>query len=293
MPIPSIPASPSLPAAGTVLQKRFAQIGDLLLGGVDDHGSRVYLEALEGWDGASGTTLEISQRASDDGAWLGEAYLPARLLNAVVTVNAASFPAGSRSLQRLLSLVPRAAVAEMAVTDHDEQLVADVVQSGEILATRKGALIRLSVPLVAPDPRRYDPEPVTLATGLPSTTGGLRAPFRTPVRVQAVVASGVLTAVNDGTHPTHPVLTVVGPCPPFTITNRTSGASMRFHDSVPAGRSLVLDCRNRTALMDGTTPRYVTGVWPTYDPGANDVAFTADTFDAQALLVSEHRHAYL
>lgn len=292
MPIPAGPTPGSAFTPGVVIQPRFAVIGDLLLGGVDDYGSALFLNDLSGWDGATGTTLDSEQRVADDGAWLSDAYLPARLLEATLTVTGMSFEATTQSLSRLVGLVPAKQPAEMVVTTFGTQLAADVVQSGDILSSQKGHVARLSVPLEAPDPRRYSVDTVTLATGLPVSSGGLRLPFRTAVRVQGSTEAGGFTATNDGNVTTWPIFTVFGPCPAFTITHRGTSQVLRYHEDVPADHFVVVDVTARSALFDGVAARYVTGSWFGYAPGDNDIAFTAATYDADALLVSEHRHAF-
>lgn len=292
MPIPAGPTPGSTFIPGTVLQPRFAVIGDLILGGVDDYGSAVFLNDLSGWDGATGTTLSSEQRVADDGAWLSDAYLPARMIEATITVSGLGFEAASASLGRLVALVPDRAPAEMVVTNHGTQLAADVIQSGDILSSQKGHVAKLSIPLEAPDPRRYGVDVVTLATGLPVSSGGLRAAFRLPIRVLGTVLAGSIQAVNEGTVSTRPTFTVYGPCPAFTITHRATARVLRYHEDVPVGHHVVIDVASRTALLDGVAPRYVTGSWFEYAPGVNDIAFSAATHDPGALLVSEHRNAW-
>jgi hypothetical protein len=151
---------------------------------------------------------------------------------------------------------------------------------------------RFSIALTAPDPRRYAVGITRAETGLPSTSGGLSLPVSLPVSIGATVTSGVLSATNDGNMGTRPTLAVYGPVAPFALTHRGTGQTLRFHESVPAGRFLLLDTDRRRALLDGTAGRRVTGSWFEYGPGINEVAFTAATYDPDARLVSEHRSAW-
>jgi hypothetical protein len=91
---------------------------------------------------------------------------------------------------------------------------------------------------------------------------------------------------------THPTFTVVGPSPRFSITHRATGRTLSFAEPVAVGRSLTIDTDRRTALLDGTASRVVTGTWFDYEPGVNEVAFSAPTYDSSALLVSTHRSAW-
>lgn len=295
MPIPTssgtVDPAVNIRPAGQHLSHVTASLDGFLLGAVHSSGVNVHVD-ISGWEGAPASTGQTTQRANDHGAWLDDAWYSARFPELLVRLRGASWDHVTSVLTELLATVPVSGTVELLVYDGN-LLTAQVRQSGEVGVKRHGAAADVSIGLVAPDPRRYSPEVVTHSTGLPATTGGLRLPFRTPVRVVADVESGLITVSNDGTIETHPTFTVLGPSPTFTIINRTTGAALRFHDDVPAGRSLVIDTRDRTALMDGTSPRYVSGTWPAYLPGVNQVAFTAGTHDPQATLVSEHRHAYL
>lgn len=277
---------------GTIVQQRFAFLGDVLLGGVDDFGTVVYLNDLAGWEGSTGTTLQTENRSAADGAWVSPANLPGRVIEVTLTLQGRSFSDVAKSLRRISGQVPLNAPVDLVVNDHGDELMAGVIQGGEVLSTQKASHARASLSLFAEDPRRYSVDLVTASTGLPLTTGGLRLPFRLPQRVAGVVQLGIITATNDGNLDTPPVFTVVGPCPPFMLTHRGTSKTLRYHEAVPAGRTVVIDTATQTVLLDGVAPRYVTGSWFTYAPGRNEVAFTADTYDADASVVSQHRNAW-
>lgn len=269
-------------------------LGDLVLGATDEHGVEWLLEGLSGWD-AVGSTGSVEQRASDHGGWLSPAFYAPRLVEVSGSLLAASWDAASRALDRLWQAVPLSTLDTLYVAETERTLTALVRQEGDPLTERRGGWARFSLSLIAPDPRRYAVDVTTVETGLGSTAGGLSLPVTLPLSIAADTTSGVLVAVNGGNMGTRPTLTVHGPVDPFTITHRGGegvSRTLRYHEAVPAGRFLVIDTDKRTALLDGTTTRRLTGTWFEYEPGDNEVVFSATSYSSTARLVSEHRNAW-
>ncbi len=167
-----------------------------------------------------------------------------------------------------------------------------VRQEGEFNVEGTQTVTRFSLSLLAPDPRKYAVDVTSAETALPSSAGGLSLPLSLPVSVGATVTAGVLTVTNRGNTAAPAVLTVVGPCPPFTITRRGSGESLRFTEALPAGRTLVIDTYRNRALLDGTALRVLSGSWFNLAPGVNEIAFSASSYDPAARLRIESRSAW-
>lgn len=276
--------------AGDVLQRRYATIGDLLFGGIDPFGTRVYLVDIKGWH-SSGTTGSVQQRAADDGGWLTPAYLTPRPVELVLRLRGRDFPSIGSSLDRIINSVPVKALADLNVFDHAQQLVAAVRQNGDILVDRKAAAATVSIPLIAPDHRRYSPVLEVASTGLPTSSGGLSLPVRLPVSLGATSTTGRVLILNSGNESTPPIFTVHGPCPPCTITQLGTGRQLQVPDAIPAGHFLTIDVDKHTALLDGTASRVVTGTWFMLPPGESQVAFTGGPYDPGANLQVAWRSA--
>lgn len=92
-----------------------------------------------------------------------------------------------------------------------------------------GVSVQFQVPLLAPDPRRYDATP------------------------QTVASSGSFSATNNGDLPTPPVLTVVGPATNVSLRNSSLANTpfVRFNGSIAGGAVLTIDFANLTANVDG------------------------------------------
>lgn len=282
---------PGVPGDG--LQPRSASLGATVFGAADPYGTLVYLTDVKGWYGATGTTGTVSQRASDHGGWADPAYLPPRVIELSLTLVGSAFSTVEQSCELITGALPLSTLQTLMLISPDGSArQADVRQNGDVFTTQKGATAVMSVSLIAPDPRRYSIELTTAQTGLPQTSGGLSLPISLPVSIGATMDSGVLTVVNAGNVSTRPVFQVVGPAPAGSIVHRATGRTLTWHDPIGAGRTLVINTDQRRALLDGTANRVVTGTWFDYDPGVNEVAFTAATYDAAALLVSSHRSAW-
>lgn len=269
-----------------------AVLGDITWGTVDQYGVRVHLAGLTGWWDPAPTTGGIEQRSNADGGWVPPAFSAPRIIHATLRLRGSSWAHLNRTIAALSASIPRRALETLYVDDHGDLLQADVRQEGDVLISRYGAGAEMSIALVAPDPRRYGTELVRVPTGLPRFVGGLSLPLSVPVSVGASVVAGAISVTNDGNESTHPTFLIAGPTPPSSITHLGTGRTIRIPEAVAVGHTLVIDTATRQALLDGISPRLVTGAWFDYDPGRNDIAFGATTYDPAALLVSEHRSAW-
>lgn len=264
-------------------------LGGFTVGETRDNGARVHLAQLTGWWDPAASTGAATQRANDHGAWIGPAYYGPRILGVLARIDGTS-PADSMTIAGLLlRAVPLDQLAEVSVKDEAETLTARVRQEGDPLLDRKGNRVTVSLSLLAPDPRRYGP-PATADTGLAATTGGLSLPIVLPVSLGATASAGTLTVTNAGDMDSYPVFTVTGPCAPFTVSD-AAGRQLAYADTVPAGRTLVIDTALRSALLDGIANRVVTGTWLRLTPGINQFSFKASSYDAASRLAIAYRSA--
>jgi hypothetical protein len=148
-----------------------------------------------------------------------------------------------------------------------------------------------SLSLLAPDPRKYDVTSRSVSLVLPIASGGIAPPLTPPLTITGSTSQSQATLTNDGTVATFPTFVLSGPCPPATIANLTTGEALRVLDAVPAGQTLVIDVLNGTATTGGQSRR-VLGTWWGLVPGANEVAFWAESYDAAAGLQVSYRSAW-
>lgn len=297
-------------SAGTILANVTALLGEQFLGAVDDYGAELFVTRVGGWWSGTGSTGEVTQRVADHGGWSNQPYRTPRHIELDVEVRAVDYDACTAAIERVIGAIPLRSDT-LIITSGTEALQATVQQDGDPVLSRAEDVsdnkppgwAKITVPLMAPDPRRYAVAPVTTSTGLPQTAGGLslnNGSLTLPLSIGATLSSGLLRVTNAGNMDSPPTLVVQGPCPPFTLSGRTIGTggtprpagTLRFTDAIAAGRSLIIDTANHRALLDGTAPRTVTGTWFTYAPGNNEVSFSASTYDPAALLTSTHRDAW-
>lgn len=276
---------------GATLHAGQLMLGDIVLGSTDDYGVEWVLEGLTGWD-AVASTGSVEQRANDHGGWASPAHYAPRVLEVTGSLFAGSWDGASRALDRLWQAVPLSTLDTLYVAEGARTLTADVRQEGDPLAERNGGWARFSLSLIAPDPRRYSVSVSSVETGLPTSSGGMALPLAFPLTLGATLDSGVLSVTNEGNMSTRPTLTVYGPVDAGSVTHLGTGRTLRWHEAIPADRFLLIDTDKRRALLDGTAARPVTGTWFEYEPGVNEVAFSAATFNTSARLTSEHRSAW-
>lgn len=274
-------------------------IGDTLLhawySDADEHGVKWGLTQLDGWfDGWEGVGA-VEQRSHQDGAWVSPQYASARLLSVGGSVESYSWDAVTQAWDRLLAQIPFRTLSPVSVTTGEgsvPEMTALVRQSGKpILFERRAGRAKFSLSLVAPDPRRYAATSRSATLVLPLLSGGIAPPLTPPLTVTGSTTVSQATLANDGTVLTYPILELAGPCPPARIVNLTTGEALRVVDPVPAGQILVIDVQRGIATTGGQSRR-VLGSWWGLAPGANEVAFYADGYDAAATLDISYRSAW-
>jgi hypothetical protein len=274
-------------------------IGDVLLHAyyghpTDEHGVQWGLTKLDGWfdgwDGSGG----VDQRSYADGAWVSPQYAGPRVIHVDGRFEAPSWDAATRAWDRLLAQLPFRQLATLRVSTGEGTLpeqTALVRQHQKPVLTRRDNRANFSLSLLAPDPRRYDSTSRSVSLVLPVLTGGIAPPLTPPLTITGSTSTSQATLVNDGNVPTYPTLVIVGPCPPATIVNLSTGEARRVLDPVPAGQSLVVDELNGTATVQGQARR-VLGTPVGLRPGVNEIAFSADGYEADAQLLISYRSAW-
>lgn len=260
----------------------------------DSFGVKWGLTKLDGWfDGWEGSGT-VEQRSQADGAWISPQYAGPRVIHLDGTIEAESWDATTRAWDRLLAQIPFRNLASLVVSTGEGTVIEQtttVRQHEKPLLSRFTRRAEFSLSLLAPDPRKYETTQRTVSLVLPVTTGGIAPPLTPPFTITGSTSTSQATLTNDGTVTTYPTLTITGPCPPARIINLTTSEAIRVVDAVPAGQSLAIDVLNGTAVTGGQSRR-VLGSWWGLVPGANEVAFSADSYDAGAGLSVSYRSAW-
>ncbi len=89
------------------------------------------------------------------------------------------------------------------------------------------------------------------------------------------------TVTNNGTHTAYPLITIIGPVTNPVLSDSYTGITMALNISLSAGDTLVIDCRQKSIVLNGQVSRRtaMAGLkWITVPPGTSDtISFTADS----------------
>lgn len=270
----------------------YVQIGDLrIVPGVQTDGVVWNVEPLNGWDTPAEVTERLEQRNADHGGWLRRGYYQPRDIELRGGLYGHDWAALSQAWSQVVAAVPSFDPVTLTVaTPGSPVLQTTVVQGGSPILERTDGWT-FSFSLLAADPRRYSTIETVASTAMTATSGGLSLPLSLPLSLGATKTSGVLTVTNEGDMPTRPTLRVFGPCPPLAITH-SSGRRLVVPDPVGAGQVLTIDTDARSAVVDGTATRVVTGTWFELEPGVNEIQFSSASYDPAARLSVSFRSAW-
>jgi hypothetical protein len=284
---------------------RSVVLGGLTLDVVDDQGVTWITTGLDGWRGSPATTLQVTQRPAAPGGWAStNVQLVARQMELDVFIGGGDSASATAAYEQLLAAVGTGPVV-LQVTEDGTVRQMTVYRNGAILPTADGGTwTTYSVPLIAPDPRRYTANPVDVSIMLPFATGGLTWPVTWPISWPATVVSGDAGLPNAGTTAADPVITLWGPTTgstPLTGASLTlTGAveqQVAYSGDISPGDWVVVDCGARTVLYNGQSTRrgflQLDNGWPQVPPGGCNAAFRAPTYLSTARAEVSYRSAWL
>ncbi len=240
-----------------------------------DRGAGLFAESLKGWYGTPKAKVEVTERASGDGAHSvpDEAVLYA---SRVVTIGLAAYGSGRPdvvdSMDALGIMAHR--IVEVTVEDGGEVTTAYGYLSSEFDDEPSVDLHRGTVTIVCPDPRRYGTERVASIVPTGDAGGGLlyddgAGYLLLPVQFAGDAPEGnSATLENMGTSTAYPTITVEGSFPAgVTITH--AGGELAYPAPIGPGAPLVLDSLTRTASVLGVdvTRALTRRDFPVVEPG--------------------------
>lgn len=271
----------------TLISPSYLELGPLSLTGLEDSGVEWITETVDGWEGSPRSTVSVVQKARAGGAWAGTAYFAARSLAAKGLVTAPTEALLSDAIDRLNSACALEDTL-LTVVESGRSRWCMARRDGEVIAVTTGLSAEWSIQLVATDPRKFG-TPLSASTRLPASSGGLTVPFTVPFTIAATTVSGQVNLNNPGNETGPVILRVDGPCHGPSITHVASGLTLVFSASLVlnAGEWLTIDTEARTVMANDQSSRsgYITSRgWFGFVPGDNTFAFTATSFDADALL---------
>lgn len=283
-------------------------IGGYELYGTDDYGCEWLVNGIDGiWDGVS-STHQHSSRVWDDGWFANRSARNGRSITLngnVVCPSHAAFDASRQALLAAIGLDDVTLLVDAYGTKRMYRVRQD--SEGPKIAVNGFHTWKFSIPLVSLSPYAFDAgDPLSGATGLAATSGGMRFPaaFTGPGAPGLVsswcfseaTVSGAVNLTNPGGAPSPVTLRVDGPVVDPRIEHQPSGGVLELSLALGAGHYVVFDSQSRQVLVDGRDPArgaVLRRGWSDALPGANSWSFTAREFSESARLSVSFRAAYL
>jgi hypothetical protein len=131
--------------------------------------------------------------------------------------------------------------------------------------------------VLAGDPYIYD-YPLQVSTiGSPSVSVvGTSFNMAFNVGFGGAIPTNGAVVINNGTHTAYPVITLTGPLTNPVLVDSVNGITMSFNISISAGDLLVIDCRNKSVVLNSMVSRRstLTGLqWFKVPAGASETIF--------------------
>lgn len=225
------------------------------LGQVDAFGVEWRFTDLSGWDSAD-LQEQAEAKTGADGAFDALNYYGARIAEVkglIVAPDAATLEAAK---YRLAQAVPPRRLVVLRFNETTPKYV---------MARRSGRLLTgdvtdntadFDVSMLAPDPRKYAVDVVSVSISIPQPAAGLAPPWVPPVLLpERSAGESAVTVANTGTYETPPIIRVVGPGAGVRIANLTTGLTLAYDLTLGVTDYLLIDCAAGVALLNGVTPQ--------------------------------------
>ena len=248
----------------------------ITFGQTDANGITWMLQKVAGWDSPPSAVGQVIQRSADHGGYATSQYYGPRIITLTVMASAPDQATRDSARRQLQQTVP---VSDLGTFLYNEPVpkVSYVRRNAtaavtETLPTLSDAVFQ--IPLIAPDPRLYDPNSQSLSsTTATPPASPLTLPFTNgfPVTFPSQVPPGTqgILATNSGTFETRPIITVTGPVTSPSVVNSSTGQAVTFSSLVlKAGSQLTLDMDARQAYVSGVFyPADPSSSWFVMEPG--------------------------
>lgn len=260
------PITVTLEAAGRVVElNRHGELG------------AIWCETLAGWWGTPEAKVELTERASGDGAHrvADEAILyAARVVTLGLTASGASREAVVGLMESVNALAHRTVTIEVA--DAKGPTRASGYLEVEWEEEAYPGHQRGTATIVCADPRRYGERQTAFVVPSGTAAGGLAydagaSYVLLPITFYGEAPEGnAATVSNEGTSTAYPTIVVSGVLPGgFAIQH--DGGELAYGAPVGAGAPVVLDCLTRTATVRGVdvTRALTRRDFPRVEPGGS------------------------
>jgi hypothetical protein len=227
-------------------------------GNVDANGTMWLLHGVDGWDGAAIGSGQVTQNSGDHGGVPSPQFYGPRLITLRVTAMAPTqalrdvarsdmaraCPIGSGGANDLATFVynePIPKTTKLRRDDRIQELSLDLNS------------VSFSVPLIAPDPRKYSVQTYTTPISPPTPPTGLAPPFTPPLLIPAAAPSNEGTFTNHGDFETPWYATVYGPWTSPSFHSVEQNRTVTYTGlTLGAGDILQVDSLNFMGFLNGS-----------------------------------------
>jgi hypothetical protein len=262
-------------------------------GATDGNGVTWLWQSITGWDSPP-SAGQVVQRSADHGGWPAPQYFGPRIITLTVMASAPTQALRDQARAVLQQVFP---VGDLAVLQYDEPVpkLAYVRRNASAAITESCPTlcdVVFTIPLVAPDPRKYAITPQTVSLVVPPPiVNPLALPFSLPVSFPGNIppSDTSVTALNVGNFESRPQITVTGPITSPAIVNAATGQQVTFTGLTLNGTDqLTLDMDNRQSFLNGSTfyAADVSSSWWVLFPGSTDVYLDGVTTGGATLSLS-------
>lgn len=260
-------------------------------GSVDANGVAWILNGPpKGWYGPV-SVGGVIQRSADHGGWPSAQFYGPRLLTLTGVARAPTQALRDQAASQLTQAVPVSDLAALTIGEPvPKQAFVRQTASTQIGMTFPTLVdVEFTIPLTAPDPRKYATTPSLQVTTVPAPViNPLTLPITLPVGFPGSVPpiDNAVTCVNAGTFETRPVITVTGPINSPQIVNAATGQIISFTGlDMAASDQLVISTDARQAFLGGAFyPADIASAWWVLEPGITQVYLTGGNFSGGAVL---------
>lgn len=275
--------------------------------GVDDNGCEwhVTFQDVSGlFDGVS-STLKTSEKVMTDG-WYGN--LP-RLQGRTITIEGHIIGRCTESCVSAWNAFKSVLdVAGMLLTvrlgNIGRQVRVWQSASAPLVKWEGVNILRFSIGLTSLNPYLFGLDSVSGVSGLPSSSGGMRFPYRFGEAGGSLsswmwsekTVSGQVVLDNVGTAPSPVMIRIDGPVVNPQVSHVGSGHVIAFDMSLGSGHYATANGMTHEILIDGTDPargRVVRREWSQANPGLNAWGFNASEYSDAARMTVSFYPAYL
>lgn len=224
--------------------------------GPDSNGVEWIVSDEAGWYSTAGIKATRAEKSSALGVIRMMEYKGGRSIAFNGVIAAPSAATLRRAIDQLLGVCPDpGTLYPLTVTDEaGVSYTAYVCIDGQILTKALSAFtVSFSLQLFAPDPRRFGPQHTIALTQGITSTGGVTYPVTYPVSYGSPGNTGAATLTSVGTAYSDLVFTLTGSLTTPVIRNATTGDSLTYNGTIPAGGNVVIDTAAGSVLYGGST----------------------------------------